>query len=258
MRQGDGGIELGSGDLGPRLKADLHVHTISSGHAYSTIREICSEAAARGIELVAVTDHGPAMPGAPHVYHFANFVVMPRELSGVKILRSAECNIVEPDGALDVHERALGVLDVVHAGLHPFCGYEGHTMEENTRAVLGAIDSGLVDILVHPGNPLYPLDYETVVDAAASNGLAIEINNASFTIVRKGSAPNCRTILEEAKKRGARISVGSDAHDAMLVGVFDDALALIDSVGIDEERIVNRDADSVLEFLRERGKEIAF
>ena len=32
----------------PRIKADLHIHTISSGHAYSTVREICAEAASRG------------------------------------------------------------------------------------------------------------------------------------------------------------------------------------------------------------------
>jgi len=247
-----------SGTDGPRLKADLHVHTISSGHAYSTMREICVEAAQRGLEMVACTDHGPAMPGAAHPYHFANLVVLPRVLHGVKVLRSAECNIVDQDGSLDLHDRALGVLDVVHAGLHLFCGFEGGTREENTDAVVRAVSSGKVDILVHPGNPVYPLDYETVVAAAASNGVAVEINNASFTVIRKGSAPNCRVVLEEARRQGALICVGSDAHDATLVGVFDKALELIDDVGFPEDRMINRDADSVLEFLKARGKEITF
>ena len=88
---------------------------------------------------------------------------------------------MDTDGTLDVNDRALDVLDVVHAGLHPFCGYEGKTVEENTEAVLGAIRSGKVDILVHPGNPWFPLDYQTIVEAAASNGVLLEINNASFT-----------------------------------------------------------------------------
>jgi len=242
----------------PRLKADLHVHTISSGHGYSTVREICETAAARGLELVGITDHGPAMPGGPHLYHFTNLIVLPRVLSGVKVLRSAECNIMDTEGNLDVDERALDTLDVVHAGLHPFCGYEGKTVEENTEAVLSAIRSGKVDILVHPGNPWFPLDYRTVVEAAASKGVLLEINNASFTVIRKGSEKNCRLILKEARRIGAKVCVGSDSHDASLVGTFEEALALIDEVGIDEELIVNRDASSVLAFLRSRGKEISF
>jgi putative hydrolase len=198
------------------------------------------------------------MPGGPHVYHFTNLVVMPRVLSGVKILRSAECNILDRDGGLDLQERALGVLDLVHAGIHPFCGYEGKTAEENTEAVVNALRGGLVDVLVHPGNPLYPLDYRTVVAEAASNGVALEVNNSSFTTVRKGSRENCLIIIREAKRSGARVCVGSDAHDASLVGVFDAALELIDSVGLPEEQVVNRDAASVLGFLKGRGKEIAF
>lgn len=242
----------------PRLKADLHVHTVASGHAYSTVREICRDASAHGIELVGITDHGPAMPGGPHLYNFTNLVVLPRELDGVRVLRSAECNIMDTDGTLDLPDRALNVLDLVHAGLHPLCGYEGKGEADNTRALLAAIETGVVDILVHPGNPTFPLDYRTVVEAAASNGVLIEINNSSFTTVRKGSESNCRAIAEEVKRTRASITVGSDAHDAALVGCFAQALALIDSVGIPDEQIVNRNADAVLSFLRSRGKDISF
>lgn len=243
----------------PRISTDLHVHTISSGHGYSTIREICAEAAERHLEMVGMTDHGPAMPGGPHMYHFANLVVLPRVLSGVKVLRSAECNIIDADGNLDINERALGSLDIVHAGMHQYAGYEANSVEDNTRAVVKAISSGLVDIIVHPGNPLYPLDYETVAVAAASNNVLLEVNNSSFTTVRKGSLENCRVVVREARAHGTRLVVGSDAHDASLVGVFDKALQLIGEAGFPEEMIVNREAASVLDFLRSRGKkEITF
>jgi putative hydrolase len=246
-------------DSGPRIKADLHVHTIASGHGFSTVREICAEAALRGIEMIGVTDHGPAMPGGPHVYNFTNLVVMPRVLSGVMVLRSAECNIIDTDGGLDLHERVLGVLDIVHAGLHPLTGYPGTSVEDNTAALLGAIKSGKVDVLVHPGNPLFPFDHRTVVEAAASNNVLLEINNSSFTVVRKGSIDNCRLIIREAMRAGARICVGTDAHDASLVGVFEAALELVDEVGFPAERIINRDKDSVLRFLSDRGrKDILF
>jgi len=97
------------------------------------------------------------------------------------------------------------------------------------------------------------------VKAAASKGVLVEINNSSFTVVRKGSLDNCRAVIREAMHAGAYICIGSDAHDASLVGGFDKALELVDEAGFPEQHIVNRDAAGVLEFLRKRGrKEISF
>ena len=48
------------------LVADLHVHTISSGHAYNTILENTQSAIEKGLKLIAITDHGPNMPGGPN------------------------------------------------------------------------------------------------------------------------------------------------------------------------------------------------
>jgi putative hydrolase len=243
----------------PRVKTDLHVHTVASGHAFSTIREICAQASDAGLQMIGMTDHGPALPTGAHIFHFANLVVLPRVLSGVKVLRSAECNILDVEGALDIPERVLDVLDVVHAGIHPMTGYQGGSVEENTRAVVAAITGGAVDVIVHPGNPLFPLDYETVVEAAVANSVLLEINNSSLTVVRKGSRDNCRIIARIAIAKGARLCVSSDAHDASLVGRFDHALELLDAMGIDEETIANRTADEVLDFLRSRGgKDISF
>ncbi len=241
-----------------RIKADLHIHTVASGHGYSTVREICDVARSRGLEMVGICDHGPAMPGAAHPYHFANMIVLPRMLDGIKVLRGAECNIVDIDGNLDLHERILKVLDIVLAGFHLFCGFDDRSVDENTQALTGAIQSGFVDILVHPGNPLYPLNYDKVVYEAARAGVALEVNNASFTIVRRGSEKNCEEVVRLARELGAYICVGSDAHDASMVGVFDSALQLIDRVGFPEERIINRNAETVVDFLKSRGKELRF
>ena len=40
------------------LEADLHVHSVASGHAYSTIQEIARKPE-KGLKLVAITEHGP-------------------------------------------------------------------------------------------------------------------------------------------------------------------------------------------------------
>jgi putative hydrolase len=40
---------------------DLHMHTVASTHAYSTLHDYIDEAQQKGIKLFAITDHGPDM-----------------------------------------------------------------------------------------------------------------------------------------------------------------------------------------------------
>lgn len=41
-----------------KLIADTHSHTLASGHAYSTIREMVRAAFEKGMEAFAITEHG--------------------------------------------------------------------------------------------------------------------------------------------------------------------------------------------------------
>ena len=43
------------------LIADLHMHTLVSGHAYGTIREMAAEAAQKHMQLIGITEHGPGV-----------------------------------------------------------------------------------------------------------------------------------------------------------------------------------------------------
>lgn len=38
---------------------DLHMHTVASTHAYSTLSDYIACAKQKGIKLFAITDHGP-------------------------------------------------------------------------------------------------------------------------------------------------------------------------------------------------------
>ena len=42
---------------------DLHTHTLVSGHAYCSLREMAKAAADKGLEVLGITEHAPAMPG---------------------------------------------------------------------------------------------------------------------------------------------------------------------------------------------------
>ena len=56
---------------------DLHMHTVASTHAYSTLHDYIAEAKRKGIKLFAITDHGPDMADAPHYWHFVNMHIWP-------------------------------------------------------------------------------------------------------------------------------------------------------------------------------------
>ena len=116
-----------------QIIADTHAHTLASGHAYSTIREMAAAARKRGLKALALTEHAPEMPGTCGLFYFQNLDVVPREADGVRLLMGAEVNIMDPDGTVDLPEKTCRDLDIVVASIHPPCYGLDHTREENTR-----------------------------------------------------------------------------------------------------------------------------
>jgi putative hydrolase len=239
-----------------KILADLHVHTLASGHAYSTLDEMVVAASRKGLEMVAVTDHGPAMPGGPHEYYFGNLRVVPDVLHGVKVLCGVEANVMDEQGTLDLREVYLKRMDLVLAGLHIPC-LKPLCREKNTRTMVNALKNPFVDIVVHPGNPDFPIEVETVVRAARELGKAIEINNSSF-LVRRGSAETCLEIARFARQYGTMVSISSDAHIAGDVGALDYAVEIALEAGIPQESILNLNAARVEAYLAKRGKKRFF
>jgi putative hydrolase len=236
------------------IRVDLHVHSVSSGHAYSTVEECARVVGEKGLEAFAVADHGPAMPGAGNTYHFWNLKVLPRHWHGVMVLRSAEVNILDVSGRLDLPYQVLESLDLVQAGLHPYTGYEGEGVEENTAALLAVISHPLVDVIVHPDNPSFPVDMERVAEAAAREGKALEVNNSSFVYTRSGSEGNCLEMARLLKSRGGLVAVGSDAHVATFAGEFSHAVEILRETGVAPQSVINGSIERLEDFLSSRGK----
>lgn len=240
-----------------KLLVDTHCHTVASGHAYSTVKEVAESAGQNGMKIIGITDHGPSMPGGPHIYHFGNLKIIPEYLSGVRILKGVEANIISYDGQLDMPERYLNKLELVMAGFHDICLAPG-SVEENTRAAIAVMQNPIVDVLVHPGNPQFPIDIERVVDCAIKTGTLIEINNSSFGSSRKGSEENCRHIAEQAKKKGALLTTGSDSHFCFDAGKLDKVISLFEDLGITEEMVITTNPNRLVEFLNMKGRNIKY
>lgn len=236
-----------------RLTADLHTHTIASGHAYSTVTELALGARHANLELIAVTDHGPSVPQGAHPWYFWNSKVIPSVLDGVRILKGCEANpSLDSENGIDLPDELLELLDFVSVGFHPLTGFDERDRAKNTEVLLRVIANPFVDQITHPGNESeFPLELDVIVQAAARHNVILELNDHSFapTSARSNGADREKEFAAAAFAAGAPIAVGSDAHYALHVGRFDAALEVAQDIGIPRSAIVNRDAAAVLEHL---------
>lgn len=229
---------------------DVHTHTIVSGHAYSTMQEVVEQAAKKGLELVAITDHAPTMPGSAHMFYFSNLSVIPQFIDGVEVLKGIEANIINYRGDIDVDTNILEQLDIAIASLHPPCIDFGN-IEQNTSAIIGAMKNPYVKVIGHPDDGRFPLDYDRVVKAAKEHNVLLEVNNSSMNPkgFRKG-AENIKIMLQKCMEENVSIVLSSDAHVSYDVGKFDSAVKLIDEINFPKELIVNTSVEKLKRYLK--------
>ena len=176
-------------------------------------------------------------------------------LHGVRLLKGIELNILDFDGTIDMDEAVLQRLDLAIASLHMPCIKPG-TKKENTQAFLKVMENPYVDIIGHPGDPRYPLDYRELFRMAKETGTLLEINNASLTPggFREGSRENIKKILLMSMEEGQPVVLGSDAHFYRNVGDFSYAEDLLKELQFPEELILNNTPEKFLAGLRHGRK----
>lgn len=233
------------------ILTDTHVHTISSGHAYSTIDEIARFAKSQNLEAVAITDHTPSMPGGAHLFYFGNIRILPDYIHGVRILKGAEVNIIDYDGNIDLPVDVLEELDIVVASLHPPC-LEFADKDVVTRGLMKIIENPNIDIIGHPGDNRYPMDFEKIVQHAKAHKVLLEVNNASLrpTSVREGVRDNLVQILKLCIKHDNPIVVASDAHFHEDVGGLAESIELLKEVDFPEHLVMNLNKDRLMNFIK--------
>lgn len=234
--------------------SDLHTHTIVSGHAFNTLTENINYCAEHGIKILGTSDHAPSMPGSPHQWYFGNLKILPRVINGVILLKGCEINIMDVQGNLDLTSHEYRNLDYLIASLHECC-FAPSTKEENTMAVLNAIDNcDSIQILGHMGNPNYELDYEAIVKKAKEKNIIMEFNNTSLAgSSRPGSKKNCSELARLCNEIGTKVIMSSDAHYCTYIGQFDAIIEMFKEVGMNEELIMN-DPEKLIAHLKSKGK----
>ncbi len=230
---------------------DLHTHTLASGHAYSTITEMAKAASKQGVKILGITEHAPTIPGTCQLFYFQNLSVIPRKRYGVELLFGSELNILDFEGSVDLPESVLKKLDLCIASIHPPCFPKEHTKQQNTNAVLKAIENPYVTILGHPDDGRFELDYEKIVRAAKENHVLIEVNNSSLSpnTFRKNVRENMLYYLNLCKIEQVNIIINSDAHIDTDVGNHKRAIELLKEIQFPEELVINRSIEIWKEFL---------
>jgi DNA polymerase (family 10) len=219
MRENCGEIDLAEKHGLPRLispddlQGDVHMHTIETD-GRNTIEEMAEAARERGYKYMAITDHSKnlafanGLDDARALEHIERIRNMSDRLGGIRIFAGIEVDILE-DGALDLSDAVLEKMDVVIASVH---SHFNQTAEEMTARLLRAIANPNVSIIGHPTGRIllrrdaYPYDMDAVLEAAAKNKVAMELNAYPDRL------DLCDRHLRMAKQHGVKIVINTDSH----------------------------------------------
>lgn len=203
--------------LASDMRSDLHTHT-SWSDGSGSVAEVAEAALQRGYSYYAITDHGFYM-GMVNGLDAARLKAQRVEIDAVnedmqrrgvdfRLLQGTEVDIL-PDGTLALPDEVLATLDWVVASPHVSLRQDRQTA---TDRLIRAISNPYVDCIGHPTGRLLlrregaELDMEAVLDAAASQGVILEIDGAYPRLDLDARH------VKRALELGIKIAVDSDAH----------------------------------------------
>ncbi|MFZ4733481.1 MAG: DNA polymerase/3'-5' exonuclease PolX [Pirellulales bacterium] len=213
------------------IRGDLHMHTTESD-GDAPLAEMVRVAISRGLEYIAITDHGPRVSmanGLGPERLLAQWEEIDRLNASlaaagpppIVVLKGVEVDMLE-QGGLDLPDDLLSRADWVVASLHYGQQQPGTQI---TARIIEAMEHPAVGVIGHPTGrlinrrPPYEVDMDAVIAAAARTGTFLEIN-----------ANPWRLDLHEihaaaARDAGVGLVISTDAHstaglDLMRCGVL--------------------------------------
>lgn len=230
------------------LEVDLHCHSHFSRCGLHSIIEILTFARDKGMLGIAITDHGEELGGhvpSPFWDRLQNPV------PGIRLLKGMECNLRGENGEIDFPQEYLPFADVVLLGLH-YTVSAGGDIDKCTKLLLSALEKNpFVDIITHPNDENFPLDFDAVAAFAAANGMALELNN-SKNLYNRVSVAATQALMAACKRNKCLVVVNSDAHVLHEIGLDESAQAFLSQARFPREYLANRDAASAFGFIENR------
>jgi putative hydrolase len=223
-----------------RYQGDVHSHTNwSDGKA--TMLQMAQGAQALGYRYLGVTDHSPRIK-VVHGLDAERLLAQSREMAEVQaqvedvtLLQGIEVDILE-DGALDLPDAVLELLDVVIASPHVKLRQEAAAM---TERMLRAVSNPHVDVVGHPtgrrpgAREGASYDFEAVFKEAARHNVALEID---CDPARMDLSPEMARLALEC---GCNFTLDADAHMPAELAYVPMAAWMARRAGIPQDRILN-------------------
>jgi DNA polymerase (family 10) len=227
------------------IRGDLHMHTTDTD-GEDTLTDMVQGARQRGLEYIAITDHGQRVSMARGLDETRllrqweridrlNESLAAEGPASIVVLKGIEVDMLER-GGLDLPDDVLARADWVVASLHYG---QSQPRERITERILEAIRHPAVRVIGHPTGrllnrrPAYDVDMEAVIAAAAESGTFLEIN-----------AHPSRLDLDDhhaaaARRAGVRMVISTDAHSVRGFGVMRCGVLQARRAGLTSADVVN-------------------
>lgn len=259
LREDAGEIEAAEGGTLPRpmgqIIGDFHVHTDVSGDGRSTLDEVVASARARGLRVLALTDHAEGTLSGVDRQAFldqrARIRAKQAELGdALTLLHGVELNI-GPKGELDYDLEFRRTFDWCLASVHDRFDLDRAAqtarittaMRDPTVRMIGHLSTRMIG-----ARPPIDVDFDAILDVAEATGTALEVNGA---LPRLDLSVE---LLHRARLRNVTFLLTSDAHHADELARVGFASLNAERAWVDPERVANAwPAERLLAWLREKA-----
>lgn len=212
-----------------RIIADYHTHTTFS-HGKGSPRDNILAAIDRGLETVAVTEHGPGhmtygVRGKMLSLLNSDLLHLKKEYEGkINVLNGLELNVVDFGKADYISDRDAYDIIIIgyHKGVPPKNAFARGIWRESllgikndphksAESILAAAEECRANIISHP-NLYVKVDIPYLANGCRELGIMLEVNSTRVTL----SDDEIRAI----KDAGCQLVINSDAHSPERVGDF--------------------------------------
>jgi putative hydrolase len=231
------------------LTVDLHVHSLASSCGLHTILELLCHGKTIGLKAMAITDHGLGVGNGRLTSVFFERFKCPYE--DLILYKGMELNVLDDKGNVDIIWQYVPFIDILLLGVHPNLPPHG-SRDQYTSMLCAAIEKNqFVDIISHPNDPAYPLDYLRIATVAHKHGMALELNN-SKVLYRRSSVEDALELIAACKQAGCPMAVNSDTHALHELGGDEAVSPLLKKARFPMESIINGDFDAASAFIEGR------
>jgi DNA polymerase (family X) len=237
------------------IRGIFHVHSTYSDGT-NTLEELVVACRQLGYEYLGITDHSQSafyaggLKADDLARQWEEIAALREKYPSIGLYCGVEADI-RPNGELDYPDAVLEKLDFVIASVHSALKMERSKM---TDRLLRALAHPLVTMLGHPTNRLLlgrdgsPIDLERIFEAAAENGVILELN---------ASPPRLDLDWRHLKRVRAMdlpVSINPDAHRIENLSDTDFGVAIARKGWLEKKDVFNtRSRLEVEAYLRSRN-----